>query len=479
MTIRPLMMTAALAAASAAAACANQAGYENADLYHGFTRIDPEAEQMIENAYVVVKDGVIVDVGAGAPPMQGVSTRHDMSGRYALPGLIDMHAHISLGPVSVRMENDLPVLFIDYDRDITEHNGRLLLAHGVTTIRDPGGEAAVNVAYRRDVEAGRLLGPEARVAGRVIDRSPVVFDGLVDNVSEDRPIEDIIRDQAAAGVDYVKFYFSLTAEDLARGQAAADEIGIPTIGHVGVNWKTAAEIGLDALVHAMPTNAELLAPELRETYLETRRPGAFEFFEWWEQADLASPEMRDMIETVARERVIFDGTLIAFYLAFWGDAPEVRDAYIELAHPAMVENWNTAFRFDLGWTADDYDRAKAVWPKVERFMKMMYDAGAVMTLGTDAGNPFVAPGASLMQEMELHSRAGVPAWAILRMATADAADALDLGDRIGRIEKGYEADIVFMHDDPLADFMALTAADIVLHNGRALDASALKAGMED
>ncbi len=458
---------------------AAQRASDTVRLYYNFKRIDPVAEKVIPAAYVVVANNRIQAVGSGAPPVGPFDEAHDMQGHFALPGLIDTHAHVTLGPVTVAVEDGIPQLGVEYDPAITAHNAKGLLAYGVTTIRNPGGDAAINVAYKRDVAAGRLLGPEARVAGPVIDRSATPFEGLADLVSEDRPIEAIVREHAAAGVDDVKLYFSLTAEDLARGQAAAEQYGVGSIGHVGVDWRTAVEIGLDALVHAMPTSPDLLNPEVRDDYLQNRRPGAYEFFEWWEQADLESEPIRDMIATVAASDITIDATLIAFYLAFWGDQPAVRDAYLELAHPKMVQNWQTLFRFDLGWTAADYARAKAVWPKIQTFVKLLHNAGAKLTLGTDQGNPFIAPGASLMQEMILHQQAGLPDYAILRMATSTAAELLGMGQKTGKIAPGYDADMVFLKHNPLEDFKALETATLVLHNGQALEPEVLKAEIKN
>jgi imidazolonepropionase-like amidohydrolase len=185
--------------------------------------------------------------------------------------------------------------------------------------------------------------------------------------------------------------------------------------------------------------------------------------------------MQEMIRTLAEKKTHVDLTLIAFYLAFWGDEPSVRDEFISLAHPAMAEQWRTVFRFDAGWQADDYRRAKTVWPKIEKFAKSLYEAGVPLTLGTDQGNPFVAPGASLVQEMQLHERAGVPHWAILRMATSEAARILGLGAKTGRIAAGLGADIVFTAENPAEDFSAFHGVRYVLSNGVLYDADALKA----
>ena len=131
-----------------------------------------------------------------------------------------------------------------------------------------------------------------------------------------------------------------------------------------------------------------------------------------------------------------------------------------------VENWRTAFRFDLGWEPEDYTRAKAVWPKVQRFVLMLHQAGVPLTLGTDMNNPFVAPGVSLAREAELHVEAGIPAWDVLAIGTSNAARSLNMDDRTGRLEPGMEADILFLDADPSLDIRALARVVAVVENGR-------------
>ena len=128
-----------------------------------------------------------------------------------------------------------------------------------------------------------------------------------------------------------------------------------------------------------------------------------------------------MLATLARRGVHVDATLVAFQPAFFGDDPALLTRDRQYHHPEMVANWLGGFRFDLGWRPDDYRRARAVWPRVLRLTRVMYEAGVPMTIGTDQANPWVAPGISVSREMALHQQAGIPAWAVLRMATSDAA----------------------------------------------------------
>ncbi|WP_022975064.1 amidohydrolase family protein [Nevskia ramosa] len=437
-------------------------------IYTGVTILDPLTKHRLPDRYVVVLGERIETIGQGRVPRRYAgAARAKMTGRFAMPGLFDTHAHITLGPVTPQVNDGAVSLMVAGSDAITRHDALMLLAAGVTTIRDPGGDTARAVAYRDAVKAGRLRGPEAKVAGAVIDRSAFPVRGLVDRVDDTHDVAGYVQAQARAGVNYVKLYEALTPSDLASGIQAANAAGVTTIAHLGdVSWAEAARLGIDSLVHAMPISPYLLPSDRRAAYLAQRRPGPYAFFEWYEQADLDGPEITTMIRTVAEKRIPVDATLIAFNLAFHGDDLAYRDRDVAWAYPAMVENWKTAFRFDLGWKSDDYTRAQAVWPKVQRFVRMLHEAGVPLTIGTDMNNPFVAPGVSVAREAELHVAAGIPAWDVLRMATSNAAHLLKLDDRTGRLQSGMEADILFLDADPSIDIHALSQVTGVVENGR-------------
>jgi len=151
----------------------------------------------------------------------------------------------------------------------------------------------------------------------------------------------------------------------------------------------------------------------------------------------------------------------------------VRERGIEFTHPLMRENWRV-FRFDAGWTAEQHARAQAVWPKIQRFARMLHEAGVPITIGTDLANPFVAPGFDTVAEMQLHGEAGIPPWAVLRMATSGAAETMGLNQRIGRIAEGLEADVVFFDADPSRDLANAFHARAVLVNGAFHNAATLR-----
>lgn len=436
------------------------------DLYVGVNLVDPVTERIAPDSYIRVENGRIVAIGRGRPAAPAGTTLHDFTGLYAMPGLIDTHAHVTLGPIGVRVENGAPRLFASSPDEVVTHNARTLLAFGVTTIRNPGGPAAESRRYVERIASGALAGPEMIYAAEIVDRSPTPFENLSVQVTPTHGVAQIVAEQARAGAHYVKLYTGLSETEVAEGVAAAHRHGMRAIAHLNdVSWTRAAELGVDGIVHMMPTSPDLLPADRREAYRTGRRPAGFQFFEWYEAADFDAPEVRRMIATLARRRVHLDATLIAFQPAFFGDDAALLDRDRQLDHPALVANWRRGFRFDAGWQADDYRRAQAVWPRLLELTRRLYEAGVPMTIGTDQANPFIAPGISVSREMVLHRQAGIPAWAVLRMATSDAARLIGVGRRTGALRRGMEADIVFIGADPIPDLSRVADVRAILNNG--------------
>lgn len=469
-----LRTLAACALALALGGCASAPAPADADLYVNFTLLDPVRERRTEDAWVLVAGGRIADVGRGSPPRVAGARVHDMEDAFALPGLVDAHAHVTLGRLAVTMENGAPVIQVTSEAEITAHNARMLVAHGVTTIRNPGGSTDANAAYDEAVRTGALIGPDQLAAGEILDTTRI--DGLTLVVSDAASIEAAVARQAAAGMDYIKLYQGLDETQFAAGVEAAHRHGLRAITHTGaISWTRAAELGVDGIVHAMPISPDSLPHAARAGYQGPDVAGAHAFYTWWERADLDSPEMRQLVATLAEHDVMVDLTLVVFQKTFWGDDAAVRESGAALTHPLMRENWRV-FRFDIGWGPEHYARARAVWPKIERFARMLHETGVPLAVGTDLANPFVSPGYDTLAEMQLHSAAGIPNWAVLGMATSDAARSMGLQDRIGRIADGMEADIVFLAADPSLDLADIERTRAVLINGVFYDAAALRAG---
>lgn len=448
--------------------CASSRLPPGADVYHGFTLIDPATERRLENAWVVVEGKRLAKVGTGRAPLPVDAARnHDLSGRYVLPGFIDAHAHVSsTGILQVEVHDGVPTLSMKVDDRISEHNGRIALARGVTTLRDPGGSPEASARYDQKVAAGEWLGPEALHAGAVIQPPPFTGETMSYPRTEAEWQAEAAR-EVRLGMKFFKLYVDLTEAELATGIRVAHQHGLKAIAHLNrISWTRAVELGVDGLEHALPTSPDLLEPAARARYIAQQDMTSRFMYRWFELADFDGPLIRELVEQLARKKVVVNMTLIVNEIVYnTDDLGRVLPASeLRYAHPDALAVYEKQLRASAaGWTPEDFQRARAVMPKVLAFARLLHDAGVPMMIGTDGGG-----GVMLGREMELHRQAGIPAWDVLRMATSGTADILGLGGRIGRFKAGYEADLVILDADPLLDIRAADRVYAVLNNGRLL-----------
>jgi adenine deaminase len=130
-----------------------------------------------------------------------------------------------------------------------------------------------------------------------------------------------------------------------------------------------------------------------------------------------------------------------------------------------------------GLGGDDFARLHEAFFKKLRLVRMLFDAGARLHLGTDVQQPFVVPGASLIEEMKLFAQAGIGAGSICRLATRGAAEYLDVAD-LGVVRAGALADLGVYERDPTRDLAALATLRAVVSRGALLDKAALDARLD-
>jgi imidazolonepropionase-like amidohydrolase len=433
-------------------------------VYHGFTLLDPSEQRVVENAYIVVDGARIAEVGHGAAP-QGDGLLHiDMSGLYAMPGLIDAHAHVTFGVRSMDMSGGMPVLRETPSDSITRFNALVALASGVTTIRNPAGVPEAGARYADKVRSGVWAGPEVQQAGSLIGGYPLDWAVQPEDEAE---WQDAIAREGRFGFELVKLYTGLSESELKQGIEAVRAHGLRTIAHLDrVSWTRAAELGIDALTHALPTSEDLLVEPARSAYLETRNlPSAKFMYQWFEFVDFDSEPMREMFGVLAEKQVLVDLTLVVNEIVYWFDDIDSRPFMPEHGwmHPDLVALWREQLGLSLyDWTADDFERAKSIMPKVLEFARRLHEAGVPVVIGTDGsgGGPLLA------RELQLHVDAGIPIWDVLALVTATAAERLGLHET-GRLASGYRADIVFLEANPLDDITHVGRVEAVVAGGRA------------
>jgi imidazolonepropionase-like amidohydrolase len=443
--------------------CTPPPDYRDAALYSGFTLIDPETRTRTENAWLVVRDGVIASTGAGAPPNGDFGAVHEVSGMYGMPGLIDAHAHVTIGPQEVTVVNGAPSIGMLAGDEYSRFNAAIALAFGATTVRNPAGSTAANARYDAMVASGEWAGPTALHAGAILQPPPFGGEYFAYPTTPEE-WRAVAAAQAAAGMTYFKLYTDLTEAELQEGVRAAKAHSLIPIAHLNaVSWTRAMELGVEQLEHALPTSPHLLEPDARASFSPNTPFNAF-WYQWFELADFEGPLITDMVRKLAETRTTVDLTLVVNEITSNADQisvifPEAERVYL---HPesfaSALGNLNALATI---WTPEQFARARAVFPKVLSFARVLHDAGVPLMIGTDGtgGGPIYA------RELHNHVLAGIPAWEVLRMATSGNATLMGLGQKTGRVAPGTEADLVFLRADPTQDVRNVREVELVVTNG--------------
>jgi imidazolonepropionase-like amidohydrolase len=388
----------------------------------------------------------------------------DGRGKFLLPGLTDMHAHVTYLEWTTDAEGRPKAV---YDRAATEKTLKLLLAFGVTTARNPAAPAEEGVQLREDVAKDLVVGPRIFTAGDILNRAGY-FDGLTRPV---RYVEDVRREiarQAKIGVDYIKLYAGLDPPLVAAGVAEAHARGLKVLGHLqATSWREAADFGIDGLCHGASWSAEELPPERRESYrraVSSRGPMKARL-DWLDAVEPHGRVISGMIQSLVRMGVAVDPTLIAYESKFKGDEPKYTESPdLDLA-PAPMRASFPRISFVRDWTAEDFRRGRVLWGKMLTLVRVYAERGVLLTIGSDEPNAWLVPGASLHSEMALLVDAGIPAREVLKMATGNAAKALGQSSQSGTIEAGKRADLVLLAANPTENIANTRKIEWVMKGG--------------
>lgn len=350
----------------------------------------------------------------------------DLSDAYVLPGLIDAHMHLAID-----MQADTTTSTSEARLALsTAAYARRLLRAGVTTVRDVGDNGGTVYAVRDAINQGLIEGPRILAAGRVVSRtgghgakraSAIELPFVPASCDGTESCRRVVRENIEAGADWIKITVSGSGRE-AGGRPEA----LPNLFDEEAESAIAAarQAARSVAAHAHSTAAINLA----------LRAGA----------------------RTIEHGTYFDDASVALF--------KRKQAY--LVPTAFVADY-VGSRLDMfaggrdGRSQDDLrqwvEAAKAGPGRAWR-------AGVPLALGTDGGPSFDVTATA--REVALYVASGVPAPAALRAATAGNADALAMGDALGRLRDGAWADIIAVSGDPQADVAHLLRMRMVMKDGR-------------
>jgi cytosine/adenosine deaminase-related metal-dependent hydrolase len=398
---------------------------------------------------IVMRGDRITAVAPATARIPEGSRQVPCSGKFAIPGLWDMHVHV--GQIE---ENWFP----------------LYLANGVTGLREMAASdvnARAQHRYQGDLTRGRRNGPELISTLFPMDAPAIA------NAAQARA--EVAR-RAALGLTYIKVYNGLSREAYF---AIADECRrrrLQMVGHVPdrVSAHEAARAGQASIEHL---DGVLLACSSKEA--QCRRLVQANRYPWKALLDtFDSAKANSLIEMFRETGVWQTPTLMLYHVA--NLARERRlpvDIPIEYARRDYLQAWPRE-AMESPFSGIDGEDSRRLLRVYSDLVRRMQQRGVRILAGTDTPNPYCIPGFALHRELALLVEAGLTPADALRAATCNPAAFLGLTKDFGSIEAGKVADIVLLDANPLESIANTKRIHAVVRRGRVTEAAGLRAMLD-
>ena len=417
---------------------------DNLMVLAGATLIDGTASAPLPNSVIVIEGERILRIGLVGDFRYGDGvTVEDLSGKFILPGFVDVHVHPRLGAEADTM--------------------RMLLEFGITSIRIPGvgfdGHDTLGLELRNKIEMGKMIGPRITTGGKIIEGPTKSFPDDVEVHSADEMRAEVRR-QADLEVDLVKLYWNTSPEFVRAAIDEAHGRGLQVLGHLrATSWTEAARAGIDGLLHSAADGPfwELVPPEQREGLraLTGRRKYA---------------RFAALIEALVNNGVAVDPTLVIMQTLYFGDDLRILERLEpDLASPNILESWGEGWQEGNPVLVDNPQEltfGKGVFSIAREIVRRFHEGGVHLAVGTDVGMPWITPGVSFHREMELLVEAGIAPADVLVMATRNGAETIRASNERGTIALGKLADLIVLGKSPIDDIRNTRSIEAVYKGGK-------------
>ncbi|MEM9304583.1 MAG: amidohydrolase family protein [Pseudomonadota bacterium] len=394
---------------------------------------------------VVVEDERIAAVLEPDEARPTGATVIDAGGRTLLPGLWDMHTHLSPG------------------------DGALHLAAGVTTVRDLANDHDQVMQVQKAWDSGEAPGPHVFRSGFIDGTGP--FAGPTKaRIQTAEQAAEWIDFYAEHGYSQVKIYSSIPI-DLVEGMAErAHGHGMRFSGHVpaGMWAEDAVRAGYDEIQHI-----NMIFLNFYKDIVETRNPDRFiKVAERGADLDPDSAPFQAFVQLLLENGTVVDPTVAIFMDLFAhvpGQlAPSLGTADGRLPPQVYRGNLKGGLPVPEGWK----ERYDASGQQMLKVIKALHDAGVPIVAGTDAMAGFV-----LQRELAYYQEAGIAPLDIIRLATFGSAKVMGVEHEVGQIAPGQRADLILIDGRPDEDIGEIGKVSWVMKAGEAVDPALLYQSM--
>jgi hypothetical protein len=282
---------------------------------------------------------------------------------------------------------------------------------------------------------------------------------------------DDVDAAAKAGAKVLLIYYDVTPEQMPAIVKRAHELGLATIGELGrTTYSQAIDSGIDVFVHASRYALELATPEMRDAVAKQPfGPPRTTFYQYLASLDPDAPAIAQWGKRLAASRVWLIPTLSLYYF----DLPNHENPWKEpIARILDPKDVHLPVDRETGERKPAPGVPEGLSPSVLRIEQRYARAGAHYLAGSGTSAFGTLPGISLHNELRMLTELGLTPRQALAAATANVGEAFHWSN-VGKVARGYVADIVVVDDDPTRDIRNLKKIRIVIHDGEIVDRDAL------
>jgi imidazolonepropionase-like amidohydrolase len=392
-----------------------------------------DTDAVLSDQTVVVADGKIASISSsGTAKVPAGAVKIDGKGKYLMPGLGELHAHIPGGSAP--------------DADV-ERTLFLYVANGVTTIRGMLGHPR-HLVYRERVAKGDVLGPRIYTSGPS-------FNGNTAKTPE--AATAMVIEQQKAGYDLLKIHPGVPRDAFDAMAAKADELKMPFAGHVP------QAVGLARALEAKYRSIDHL-----DGYVEALVPDASASQTFGVNLAAQADESRIPALVKATRAAGTWQVPTEILLVNWlNDVdPQTMAAWPEMKYvpPQTLTNW-IAQKQGMAAKYPQTDRQKLLALR-RKIIKALHDGGVPFALGSDAPQTWNVPGFSAHRELGALVAAGLTPYQALKSGTANVGTYFGTQASVGTVAAGKRADLVLLDANPLTDIGNSSRIAGVMVNGR-------------
>lgn len=361
----------------------------------------------------------------------------DATGKYVLPGLIDVHAHLQ----DERGGEPQPF----------EYELELWLACGITTVRDVSSDTRKAMALRDSSARGLIAAPRIFIYPAF---------GRPTNPDSARAR---VRQLKAMGADGIKF-FGIDRDIMQAAEDEAHQLGMRIAHHAGVEETNAWDdirFGTTSIEHWYGIPDAAIPDGVQDFPASYNYDNEADRFRWaghlWREAD---PKRLDSVLTaMVQAHVAWVPTLDIYEASRDLQRAQNQPWFRDYLHPALEDYFKPDLSnhgsYFVGWTSTDETFWKENYRIWERALREFARKGGIIGSGDDAGFIYQMYGFGLIRELELEQEAGFHPIKIIQHVTGNNALILGQEQHLGRIRAGYDADLIVVNGNPLANLKVL------------------------